>query len=83
MAEDMAATVARLRARVEQANRARDQAAYAREQAQKDLAEADAALKAEFGADSPAQAAKLLEDVNQAIEHETAAVDTALRAVGL
>lgn len=78
MAEDVAATVARLKSSVEAADRLRHQAEYARQQAEHAAAESAAALKNEFGVETPEQAKLLAADLDRQIAAEAAAVERAL-----
>lgn len=78
MAEDVATTVARLKARCEQARDARIRAEHAHEQAHLQVVAAAAALKAEFGVETPEQAAALLADIDKQIADETAKIEQAL-----
>lgn len=78
MAEDVAATVRRLRSLVESADRARHQAEYIRQQAERAVAEATAALKAEFGIETAEQAQAMAGDLDRQIAAEAAAIEQAL-----
>lgn len=80
--EDIAATTAALRARVEQANHVRMTTAYAKEQADQQLAAATAALKEQFGVETPEQARALAEDLDRQISAEAQAVEKALNGAG-
>lgn len=81
--EDVAARVAALRSRVEQAKRAADQAEYAREHAEHAAATAVAALESEFGVSTPAQALELRAALDRQIADEVARVESALNGQGL
>lgn len=76
--EDVAARVASLRARRDQAERQRAGAEYARQQAEQAVAEAAAALKAEFGVETPEQARALRESLDSEIAAEAARIEQVL-----
>jgi hypothetical protein len=76
--EDMAARVASLKLRVDTAERARAGAEYARQEAEKLLASATAALQQEFGAGTLEQAKALLDDFDRKIAAEVEKIEQAL-----
>jgi actin-like ATPase involved in cell morphogenesis len=76
--DDVAATVARLQARCEQARTAKIRAEQAREQAEHAVTEVAAALKAEFGVTSPEQVRDLRTDLDKQIAAEVQRIEQAL-----
>jgi hypothetical protein len=76
--EDVTAKVASLRARVEQAARARTGAEYARQQAEQAVQTAAAALRQEFGVETPEQAQDQLADIDRQIAAEVQKIEQAL-----
>jgi hypothetical protein len=76
--EDVTAHVASLRARVDAAVRARTGAEYARQQAEQAVQTATAALKQEFGVETPEQAQALRADLDSKIAAEIQKIEQAL-----
>lgn len=83
MTEDVQATIARLRQRVELAKQAKSRAEYDRQTAEKALADADTALKTEFGISTAEQAIALAGDLDSKIAAEAQAIETALTGAGI
>ncbi len=77
--EDVAAQVASLRSRVEQAARARTGAEYARKQAEQQVESAAVALREEFGAETMEQGQALRADLDRQIAAERAKIEQALQ----
>jgi hypothetical protein len=76
--EDVAARVASLRSRVDQAVRARAGAEAARQQAEQAAETATATLKQEFGVETPEQARALAGDLDREIAAETQKIEASL-----
>jgi hypothetical protein len=76
--EDVAAHVASLRSRAEAAARARTGAEYARQQAEQAVETAIAALRQEFGVETPEQARAMLDDLDRKIAAESQKIERAL-----
>jgi hypothetical protein len=76
--EDVAGTVERLRARCDEARTARIRAEQAREQAEAGVAQATAALQAEFNVETPDQARAVMAALDQKIAAEVQVIEQAL-----
>jgi hypothetical protein len=78
MTEDVHAEVRRLRSRCDQAREERIRAEHVREQAEAQVAQASAAILAEFGVDSPEQVRAVLSDLDRQIADEVQRIEHAL-----
>lgn len=76
--EDVTAEVARLRARCDQARDMRIRAEHDRDQAEQQVVQAVAALRDEFGVETPDQARDLRAALDREIAEEKARIEQAL-----